>query len=134
MRLAIWLLERFLEVVAATAVLMIVARPSRVVAHGSLVEEVIRTANIPLAFYLYTGYLISCVVFGLLLRDTVKDFLFITMGVAFSIHYMGFLLLTGADYDEVVVIAGLLSLVAVVGIHWLTVRLFSRIRTRSSSK
>jgi hypothetical protein len=116
MKFAIWLFERVMEVLAATVIIMAVSGPSRTVSGGRVLEELFRTALIPLTFYFISGYLASCVYFGLISRSKRKYFPII-MGSLFTAHLLFFSFISSSWFEPQVVVTGLLTIVCVVVIH-----------------
>lgn len=100
---AIWSVERLLETCPFTSMTMLVFHPFAQL-EQSLPREFLSTALLPFWFYGLTGYVISCVTFGMHWRSPTIWHHVIKMTAVFSAHGLSFLWGTGAltgDHDGV---------------------------------
>lgn len=117
--LSVWIIERLAEILFVTVTIMVIARPLESVVRGGLVEEFLRTAVFPLAFYIFSGYILSCIVFGIFLRGFIKRRFALVMSIVYAVHFGLFYLISGASFEPQVVVAGAIALFFVFLIHWI---------------
>ena len=101
-KFGIWFIERAIEtILVSIAIMLFIDRPSQHIS-DSLAEEVLRTMLLPMLFYIISGYLASCIYFGLISRRNKTLTQVFVMAAAFSVHTLAFFLLTnGAFYDYI---------------------------------
>lgn len=106
--LATWLLERILEVTFSTLLVFYLIRPAKGVGSGSIIEELGRTTAAPLFYYVFTGYGLSCILFGLLFRSFSHKVHPPLMAATYAVHAMIFLFFFGRGApSEIFVTLGL---------------------------
>ncbi len=100
MKFGIWFIERAIEtILVSIAIILFVDRPSQHIS-DSLVEEVLRTMLLPMLFYIISGYLASCIYFGLIARRNKTLTQVFVMAAAFSIHTLAFFILTSGAFND----------------------------------
>lgn len=100
MKFGIWFMERAAETIfVSIAIMLFIDRPSQHIS-DSLVEEALRTMLMPLLFYIISGYLASCIYFGLIARRNSILFQVLIMAAAFTIHTLTFFLLIGPAFSD----------------------------------
>ena len=96
----IWSIERAMEtILVSIAIILFIDRPSQHIS-DSLVEEVLRTMLLPILFYIISGYLASCIYFGLISRRNKTLTQVFVMASAFSVHTLAFFLLTSDAFND----------------------------------
>lgn len=118
-RLSVWFAERCMEIVIVTTVIMITERPSRGVGGGGLVEEFLRTTAFGLLFYVISGYLASCVYFGLIIRQNSLIRHVFTFALAFVVHAAAFFIMSSDGIDSYALRLGAFGLATVIIANWL---------------
>ena len=98
-KFGIWLFERSIEIVGVSTFIIVHERTIRG-ARGNFIEEFFRTAPLPLIFYIISGYIFSCIYFGLISRQKRTLLQVPTMSLAFSVHTFIFFLITSDAFND----------------------------------
>lgn len=99
MKFGVWLIERCLETFGMAVLLILIEAPLRHIS-DSLIEEILRTTFFPLMFYVISGYLASCIYFGLIARLNNPVLQVGIIAVAFSVHAFVFFLVSSDGFDS----------------------------------
>lgn len=99
MKFGIWFIERSIEIVGVSTFIIVHERTIRG-ARGKFLEEFFRTAPLPLIFYIISGYIFSCIYFGLISRQTRAHLQVPIMALAFSVHTFVFFLITSGAFND----------------------------------
>lgn len=98
-KFSIWLFERSIEIVGVSTFIVAHERTIRG-ARGNFIEEFFRTAPLPLIFYIISGYIFSCIFFGLVWRKKRALLQVPIMSLAFSFHTFIFFLITSEVFND----------------------------------
>tara|TARA_R110000868_G_scaffold65944_1_gene196876 strand:- start:77 stop:478 length:402 start_codon:yes stop_codon:yes gene_type:complete len=98
-KFGVWLFERSIEISGVSTFIIAHERTIRG-ARGNFLEEFFRTAPLPLIFYIISGYIFSCIYFGLISRQTRTHLQVPIMALAFSVHAFVFFLITSDAFND----------------------------------
>lgn len=98
-KFSIWLFERSIEIVGVSTFIVAHERTIRG-ARGNFIEEFFRTAPLPLMFYVISGYIFSCIFFGIISRRKRTLLQVPIMSLAFSFHTFIFFLITSGVFSD----------------------------------
>lgn len=99
-KFGIWLFERSIEIVGVSTFIIVHERTIRG-ARGNFIEELFRTALLSLIFYIISGYILSCIYFGLISRQKGTLLQVPIMSLAFSVHtFIFFFMIFGGAFDD----------------------------------
>lgn len=130
MKFGVWFIERFLETFGMAVVIILIEAPLRHIS-DSLIEEILRTTFFPLMFYVMSGYLASCIYFGLIARRNSPVLQVGIMTIAFSVHAFAFFLLSSDGFNTEALKMGGIGLSVAIFANTVGSMLFHRLRPQS---
>lgn len=114
MKFLVWIAERTMETLFVSVIFTIAYEDPLFYGTRSIAEELIRNTFFPIMFYILSGYMASCLYFGLLARHNRVLPQVIKMAAAFSLHVGFFFWLSGDGFSREALDISLFALSAVV--------------------
>lgn len=113
-KLCVWTGERVLETTLITLAIMVTERPSKGVGGGGVIEEYFRTMNFPILFYGFSGYILSCICFGMIFRSSSLVKHTSLFAAAFLCHLGLFSFIAAGDIARDLIEVGIYGVIVVV--------------------